>query len=254
MTFNIRCGYCEDINNINHWSKRKTLVAQVIRNENPDLIGLQEAEQFQIHDLEELLVDYNWVGVGRDDGQTLGEATAIFYRKGRLNLQSQKTLWISETPEKVSKGWDAALNRTVTILKLRDTFFQKDFQIFNTHLDHLGLVARYKGSEFLKNLIGSVPANLPVILTGDFNFNRNFDAYNLLIENLDDTQFVPFSNSYGGDQTFNGFGTDKNEHNKIDYIFVNKSWVTLSHNIILQKFDGRFPSDHYPIIVSLDYK
>ena len=119
MTYNIRCGFCEDSSSVNNWSKRKYLVAYLIKNHNPDLIGLQEAEMFQVKELIEMLDEYDWYGVSREDGKEGGESTAILYRTKRFSPEQKQTLWLSETPELVSKGWDAMFKRTVTIIKLK---------------------------------------------------------------------------------------------------------------------------------------
>ena len=106
MTYNIRCGYCEDSSSVNNWSNRKYLVAYLIKSHNPDLIGLQEAEMFQVKELIEMLGNYDWYGVSREDGKEGGESTAILYRKKRFELEEKQTLWLSETPDIVSKGCD----------------------------------------------------------------------------------------------------------------------------------------------------
>jgi endonuclease/exonuclease/phosphatase family metal-dependent hydrolase len=255
MTFNIRCGSCEDSSSINHWSKRKSLVRELIKSQAPDIIGLQEAEQFQIKDLANLLGDYDWIGVGRDDGKEAGEATVIFFRKSRFSLLTQKTLWLSDTPEVVSRGWDGKLNRTVTILKLKDNNSNgREFYFYNTHLDHVGQQARAEGLQLIVRLMNSGSENLPLILTGDFNFTRDFWAYNIIASRLLDAQFISQSPPEGGNQTFNGFGSSTDPNNKIDYIFVSDSWNVISHRISTQLYEGRYPSDHFPVEARLTLK
>ncbi|MFZ1279286.1 MAG: endonuclease/exonuclease/phosphatase family protein, partial [Ignavibacteriaceae bacterium] len=109
MSYNIRCGFCEDSSSVNNWSNRKYLIAYLIKSHKPDLIGLQEAEMFQVNELIEMLDEYDWYGVSREDGKVKGESTAILYKKKRVKPLTKKTLWLSETPNLVSKGWDAAL-------------------------------------------------------------------------------------------------------------------------------------------------
>lgn len=247
MTYNIRCAYCEDSSDVNHWSKRKFLVAYLIKTDNPDLIGLQEAEQFQIKDLIKMLDDYEFYGVGREDGKEKGESAAILYRKNRFVPLSKKTLWLSETPEMVSKGWDAALNRTVTILKLKDLKSSREFYLFNTHFDHLGEKARTESSRLIINETNKFSNNLPVILTGDFNYTSKSDGYKIITRTLSDANFVS-PKSTGGNISFNGFGKEIEPDNKIDFIFVNNQIEVLTHTIDTTTFNGLYPSDHYPII------
>lgn len=254
MTYNIRCGYCEDSSDVNNWSKRKYLVAYVIKNHNPDLIGLQEAEQFQIKDLVEMLDDYDWIGVGREDGKEKGESAAIIYRKNRFVLEEQKTLWLSETPELVSKGWDAALNRTVTIVKLKDLKSSKEFYFFNTHFDHIGEIARTESSRLIISEIDKLAASYTVILTGDFNYTSRSDGYKIIIEKLSDAKTISKNESIGGSITFNGFGKDIQPDNKIDFIFVNDKTEVINHIIDTTTYNDLYPSDHYPVISELKLK
>jgi endonuclease/exonuclease/phosphatase family metal-dependent hydrolase len=128
------------------------------------------------------------------------------------------------------------------------------FLFLNTHLDHLGIQARIKGASLLLKLSERIGQFLPKILVGDFNFTREFEAYSILHEKLKDTQFSSLTPPTGGDQTFNDFGSDKNIHNKIDFVFTDSQWDTLTHSILTQTYNSRFPSDHYPIITSLNLK
>jgi len=254
ITYNIRCGYCEESSSVNHWSKRKFLVAKIIAKLNPDLIGLQEAEQFQIKDLTQMLGDYEWYGIGREDGKENGESTAILYRRDRFILDGQKTLWLSETPEIISKGWDAAFNRTVTITLLEDITTSKEFYFFNTHFDHVGEEARTKSSKLFVDEINKFPADVPVILTGDFNYTSNSDGYRIITSKLYDAMVISKEKSIGGNKTFNGFGKDIQPENKIDFIFVNDKVEVLNQLIDTTTFNGLYPSDHYPVIAKIKLK
>lgn len=254
MTYNIRCGYCEDSSSVNNWSKRKYLVAQIIAKHNPDLIGLQEAEQFQIKDLVKMLGDYNWYGVGREDGKEKGESTAILYRKDRFIMDGQKTLWLSETPEIVSKGWDAAFNRTVTIVLLEDIINSKEFYFLNTHFDHIGEKARTESSRLFIDEISKFDKYIPVILTGDFNYTSSSTGYKIITSKLSDAMNISKQKSIGGNITFNGFGKDIQPENKIDFIFVNMNVQVLIHSIDTTTFNRLYPSDHYPVIAEIKLK
>jgi endonuclease/exonuclease/phosphatase family metal-dependent hydrolase len=251
MTYNIRCGFCEDSSSVNHWSKRKNVVAQIIAKNNPDLIGLQEAEQFQIKDLVQILGNYNWYGVGREDGKEKGESTAILYRKDRFIMDGEKTIWLSETPEIISKGWDAAFNRTVTIILLEDMINSKEFYFFNTHFDHIGEKARTESSKLFVDEVSKFDKKIPVILTGDFNFSSNSDGYKIITSKLFDAMNISKQKSTGGNITFNGFGEDMIPNNKIDFIFINNNVEVLDHQIDTTTFSGLYPSDHYPVIANI---
>lgn len=250
MTYNIRCGYCEDSSDVNNWSNRKYLVAYMIKTHSPDLIGLQEAEMFQVKELIEMLDEYDWYGVSREDGKEGGESTAILFRKNRFTVEEKKTLWLSETPELVSKGWDAMYKRTVTIIKLKDLMSSKEFYYLNTHLDHIGEVARSESSEMIVNEIGKYSIKYPVMLSGDFNYTSSSDGYKIITSKLFDAKSIS-KNESGGNITFNGFGKDIQPDNKIDFIFANNEVEVLNHLIDTTTFNGLYPSDHYPVITEI---
>jgi endonuclease/exonuclease/phosphatase family metal-dependent hydrolase len=248
MTYNIRCGFCEDSSNVNNWSKRKYLVAYLIKNHNPDLIGLQEAEMFQVKELIEMLDEYDWYGVSREDGKEGGESTAILYRTERFLPEQKQTLWLSETPGLVSKGWDAMFKRTVTITKFKDLKSQKEFYYFNTHFDHIGETARTESSRLILKEITKYSADYPVILSGDFNYTSTAEGYKIITSKLSDSKYISKAESAGGNITFNGFGNDIRPDNKIDFIFVNDKVEVLNHLIDTTTFIGLYPSDHFPVI------
>ena len=251
MTYNIRCGFCEDSSDVNNWSKRKYLVAYLIKNHNPDLIGLQEAEMFQVNELIEMLDEYDWYGVSREDGKEGGESTAILYRTKRFLPEQKQTLWLSETPGIVSKGWDAMFKRTVTIIKLKDLVSLKEFYYLNTHLDHIGENARTESSKLLVNEIGKYSTDYPVILTGDFNYTSTAEGYKIITSKLFDSKYSSKTESVGGNITFNGFGNDIKPDNKIDFIFVNDNVEVLNHTTDTTTFNGLYPSDHFPVIAEI---
>jgi len=253
MTYNIRCGFCEDSSSVNNWSNRKYLIAYLIKSHKPDLIGLQEAEMFQVNELIEMLDEYDWYGVSREDGKKKGESTAILYKKKRFKPLIKNTFWLSETPDRVSKGWDAALNRTVTVIKFKDKKLKKEFYYANTHFDHIGEIARKESSRLIVNLLSKYSKDFSVIFSGDLNYTSTSDGYKILSEKLFDSKLVA-ENESGGNITFNGFGKDIQPDNKIDFIFVNDKVSVLSHIVDTTLFNGLYPSDHYPVIAEIKIK
>ena len=252
MSYNIRCGSCEQPTSTDHWKKRKYFVAHLIKSHNPDVIGLQEAEIFQVEDLVEMLDDYSWMGVGREDGRDKGETTAILFRTARFTLQGQQTLWLSPTPHQPSMGWDAILRRTLSIAKLADKLTKQSLFVLNTHFDSEGVNARLEGAKLILAEAAKLDAQAPLVLMGDFNLLASTDVYQILTQNLSDAEKHSATPATGGHQTFNDFGKDTNPNNKIDYVFVNAHAKVLSHHIDTTTYNSAFPSDHYPIIVKLD--
>ena len=257
MTFNIR--YDEPRDNANAWPNRKELVASMIRFHNADLVGVQEALKRQMDDLEALLPEYAWLGVGRADGKASGEYSAIFYRRKRFQSLESSTFWLSETPNVPSAGWDAAYPRIVTWTKLRDRTTGKVFFLFNTHFDHRGVKARTESARLLLNRINQSDPALPVVVTGDFNFTEDADGYQLLTGKnsavssklvLLDTRYVSQHGHHGPTSTFNEFKALV-PGKKIDYVFVKGNIRVVQHGALSDTWDGRFPSDHLPVLAEI---
>ena len=246
MSFNIRCGFCEQPTDLNHWSRRKALVADIIEKSGADIIGLQEAEKFQVLDLVQALPQYEWYGIGRDEGQT-GEMNAILVRTSRFKMEGPRTLHLSPTPEQISLGWDARYKRTLTIAKLRDLKTGKNINFFNSHFDHIGKIARLNSAKLIVEEARKLNQE-PIVLTGDFNDRPGFDGYTVLATELFDAAMISNETAKGGDNSFNGFGREIRPGNKIDYIFVSKHFEVQNHTINTKLYNGNYPSDHYPLI------
>lgn len=251
MSYNIRFDNPAD--GVNAWPNRIEKVAALIRKYNPDIIGVQEALHHQLHDLIRVLPDYSFIGVGRDDGKEAGEYSAILYKHGRFGLLSNQTHWLSETPEiPGSKSWDAAITRIVTIARFYDKELKREFGIFNTHFDHVGKEARVHSAQQLLNLVTDARTkneNLPIVLTGDFNCERNEAPYEVLIKNelLHDTK--PANDPTG---TFCEFEVGSIECRAIDYIFHTKEWILRGYKVI-EDHDGKYyPSDHLPVLTEFE--
>jgi endonuclease/exonuclease/phosphatase family metal-dependent hydrolase len=257
MTYNIRYAGNEETDGVNVWSKRKKLVASMISFHHADIIGLQEALLLQLNDLTELLPGYSWVGVGRDDGENKGEFSAILFRSNRFGVIKHSTFWLSDTPDKPSMGWDAAFPRVVTWVEVKDKEAGKIFFIFNTHYDHIGVTARNNSSKLLKKRIAEIVDDQSIIVMGDFNTQDSTEAYEILTEQSDnkitlyDAQSKSQTEHHGSNVTFNGFGTSIEPGNKIDFIFVTNDIEVLQHGVIDELVDGRYPSDHMPVVAEV---
>jgi len=252
MSYNIRVAVDEGINS---WENRKEKVASMIRFHRADVIGLQEALKEQIEDLLELLPEYSWHGVGRDDGKEKGEYSAILFRTGKFQLLGGSTFWLSETPDTVSVGWDAALPRIVTWVLLKENESQRMFYHFNTHFDHVGIEARKNSAklilEKIKEITSGKTSAESVVITGDFNSRPESDVYKIMAEEFSDAKNISKNGHYGSSISFNGFGKSLEEGNRIDCIFVNDQIIVKQHGIIGETFEGNYPSDHMPVIAEI---
>lgn len=251
MSFNIRCGFCEPPDDVNHWSRRKSLVADLIGKHDPDLIGLQEAVIDQARDLAGLMPQYDWIGVGREDGKEQGEANIVMFKRSRFELLEHKTLWLSPTPGVIGKGWDAAFNRTLTMARLRDRRNGRELWLLDTHFDHQGVQARVESARLIVRLRASLDTQLPLVLVGDFNSTRESEAYPLLADALHDSARISRSPPRGGEVSFNDFGKGREPGRLIDFIFVSDAVDVLSYRILTKRYRGRYPSDHFPVLVRL---
>ncbi|MBD0297820.1 MAG: endonuclease/exonuclease/phosphatase family protein [Flavisolibacter sp.] len=258
MTFNIR--YNNPGDSMNAWPYRKDKAAAQILFHQAHIVGVQEALHDQMMDLQQQLKQYKYVGVGRDDGKQKGEYSAIFYDTARLQLLQTETFWLSEQPNVPgSKSWDAAITRIVTWARYRDKKTRKVFYAFNTHFDHLGKIARRESAKLLLQKIQAIAGNNPTIVTGDFNAIPSDEPIQVLTDNtnafhLINTISISQQPHYGPTGTFNGFMRNELTNEPIDHIFVTnmtKGVKVLQHATLSESWQGRFSSDHFPVIASI---
>ncbi|HET6768901.1 MAG TPA: endonuclease/exonuclease/phosphatase family protein [Chitinophagaceae bacterium] len=257
MTFNIRYNTKND--SLNAWPYRKDNAASQIQFHHAHILGVQEALNEQMMDLSKSLSRYKYVGVGRDDGKTKGEYSAIFYDTVRMKIIESSTFWLSLTPEVAgSKSWDAAITRIVTWAKFQDAASKKTFFVFNTHFDHIGKEARRESARLLKQKVKDIAGKHPVIITGDFNSMPSDDPIRILVDENDadrftDSKAISETPHYGPQGTFNAFGPKERDNEPIDFIFLKGKWKVKQHATLSQTWEGRFSSDHFPVFAKLSF-
>ena len=248
ISYNIRLNLASD--GVNAWPNRKDNVKALVKFYDTDILCVQEAlpEQF-----DELLVntDFDVVGVGRDDGKRKGEFSAIYFNKKRFVKKDGGTFWLSLTPDVPSKGWDAALNRICSWVKLYDRSNKKEFIVFNTHYDHIGVQARIESAKLIKQKIQQIAPTLPVVFTGDLNVTPETEAIATIKSFLTDSKEISIEPPYGPTGTFNAFKWDSPLKDKIDYIFVNKAFKVQKFAVLSDSKDQRYYSDHLPVFAKL---
>ena len=265
MTYNIRYAAQNPTGDEKPWSVRRPLMAAQLDHEfagRPDsLVCFQEALYEQVENLKTDLGDgWNYVGVGRDDGDKGGEFSPIFYQSSEWKLQENKTYWLSETPDVVgSVGWDAALPRIVTVAKFQHRETKTPLVYMCTHFDHRGQVAREQSAELLVDIAdewsGSGKSRTPIFLGGDLNVDPSNPAYQTLASKLNDAKdVVPKEHHYGHDMTYTGFDHDTSNDSEIDHIFVKDpsglGWISFA--VLNTLFDDDvFISDHRPVVVDV---
>ena len=255
ITFNIRYNNKND--SLNAWPYRKDIAASQVLFHQTHILGVQEALHDQVMDLSRSLSRYKYIGVGRNDGKTKGEYSAIFYDTVRLKLLQSSTFWLSLTPEVPgSKGWDADITRIVTWAKFSDIKTRKLFFVFNTHFDHIGQEARRESAKLLKQKVKDIAGNAPVIITGDFNAKPSDEPIKILLDDpnkFTDSKHIRITPHYGPEGTFNGFGSKERDNEPIDHIFIKGKWKVLQHATLSQSWGGRFSSDHFPVFAKLSF-
>ncbi|WP_113661716.1 endonuclease/exonuclease/phosphatase family protein [Pedobacter nanyangensis] len=248
MTYNIR--YSTEKDGVNAWSKRKDHVKALVKFHDVDILCAQEALAEQFDAILEN-TDFEAVGAGRDDGLRKGEFSPIFYNKNRFTKKDGGIFWLSQTPNVPSIGWDAMFNRVCTWVRLYDKLNKKEFLVFNTHYDHVGVQARIESAKLIKQKIQEIAPKLPVVYTGDLNVTPQTDAIATIKSFLSDSKEVSVEPPYGPDGTFNGFKFDSPLKDRIDYIFINKGFKVQKYGVITDSKDQRYFSDHLPVFAKL---
>lgn len=250
MTFNIRYNTPSD--SADAWPHRKDMAASMIRLHGADVVGLQEALKGQIEDLQDRLPDFAWFGVGRADGKEAGEFSPIFYREDRLDLLDHDTFWLSTTPsEPGSKSWDAAIERIATWGIFRDRATGEEVFVLNTHFDHVGEEARLESARLIVDRLAALAGDRPVVVMGDFNATPGSAPYEAMTAGmLRDAMHASEHPHHGPTSTWTGFREIVPDR-RIDYVFVNDGFRVVQHAILSDQWDGRFPSDHLPVLAEL---
>jgi endonuclease/exonuclease/phosphatase family metal-dependent hydrolase len=251
MSFNIRYGTAKDGENI--WTNRRDLLLDVIREQAADVIGLQEALDFQIDDIVAAIPVFGVIGVGRDDGGRKGEYAAILFRRDRFQVSDAGTFWLSDTPQVIaSKSWGNSITRICTWARFVDRD-GRAFWHFNVHLDHQSQPSRERSAQLLRTRVDARRApEEPVVITGDFNAGENNPAVMAITSSgtFVDTFRVKYPNERVVG-TFTGFDPAKIEGDKIDYVFVPAGTEVLNAAIVRTARGGRLPSDHFPVVARI---
>jgi len=254
LTYNIR--YDNPGDGDDAWPKRRYHLAAQLRFFAPDIFGIQEGLHRQLVYLNEQLPAYTRVGVGRDDGREAGEYSALFFLKKRFGLIASGTFWLSETPDSVSKGWDAALPRICTYARLHDSLAGKNVWVFNTHFDHIGVEARRRSAELIvKKIREKNTAGEQVVLMGDFNAVPQDEPIAVLTREMLDARAVSGEPPFGPEGTFNGFKFGEPVEKRIDDIFLSGMVLKVKqHAVLSDSRNCHYPSDHLPVLARMAWE
>ncbi len=253
ITYNIRLDLASDGENA--WNYRKDYFCSQLAFYEPDVFGIQEALPNQVLDIATLLPKYNHIGIGRD-GIGKGESSNIFYKKDTFEILQQDTFWLSEMPSVISKGWDAALNRICTYALFKDKKSKQIFWVFNTHLDHIGEIARTNSIQLILSKIETLNnKKYPVFFMGDFNSEPSEQRIINLKKEMLDSYYVSLEKPFGPSGTFNGFNHNEPVTKRIDYIFLSKNTKIKVNKfaVLSDSKDLKYPSDHLPIYIEISF-
>jgi len=251
MSFNIRYGTAND--GENHWLKRREDLFALLREQQADVVGLQEALHGQIEEILQAVPGYDYVGVGRSDGRRTGEYAAILYRTARLRPRRSDTFWFSDTPGVVkSTSWGNQIERICTWAYFEDREGPA-FYLYNVHLDHQSQPSRERSVALLLERIRARDPRAPAVVTGDFNAGEdNPAAVAMRASFLDSFRVLhPDAREAG---TFNGFTFGQTSGDKIDFVFVEPGTDVVEAGIVRTSRDGRYPSDHFPVTARIRLK
>lgn len=278
-TYNMRYDNKDDARAGNGWQQRYPVIASLITFHGFDIFGTQECMYHQLEDIRKSLPGYAFIGVGRDDGKQAGEHSAIFYNEKKFKLLDKGDFWMSAITDRPNKGWDAVLPRICSWGKFQNIKTGFTFFFFNLHMDHIGVNARAESAKLVLAKVKAMAGDIPAILTGDFNVDQHNESYKLIDNSgllKDAYESAPVKYALNG--TFNSFKSNAKTDSRIDHIFLTKQFKAKKYGILtdsyrskdadssattandapkelsMSKYTARQPSDHFPVMVVVEYK
>lgn len=278
-TYNIRYINKQDSLQGDGWKQRCPIICNLINYQDFDVLGTNEGYLNQLEDMQKLLPEYAYFGVGRNDGMHKGEHCAIFYKKKSVKLVDDGHFFLSETPDQPGKAWDAKNPRLCTWGKFKDIKTGKLFYYFSVHFDHKGKIAREESSKLMVAKVKEIAGKTPVIVAGDLNFRQGTPGYLTLansgiLKDASDAAEIVFAQT----GSFNGFKTNYHARERIDHMMVSSSWkvkrfailtyaywvpvdaegkAVLADSLKLKvkedSYQVHFPSDHFPLAAQLEF-
>lgn len=253
-TYNLRNDNKEDSLKGNGWGHRYPVICKIVQFNDLDIFGTQEGKHNMLENMVDSLPGYKYIGIGRDDGKTKGEYSAIFYKTTRFKILKQGNFWLSTITDRPNKGWDAVLPRICTWAQFQDIKTGFKFYFFNLHMDHIGVVARKESAHLVLQKIKEMAGNSATIFTGDFNVDQHNESYKEVLSTgvlQDCFNLAPIKLATNG--SFNAFNLNTKTDSRIDHIFVTKQFNVKRYAILTNSYNGKAPSDHYPVVAIMNY-
>lgn len=253
-TYNLRNDNKQDSLKGNGWGDRYPVICKIVQFNDLDIFGTQEGKHNMLENMVDSLPGYKYIGIGRDDGKTKGEYSAIFYKTTRFKILKQGNFWLSTITDRPNKGWDAVLPRICTWAQFQDIKTGFKFYFFNLHMDHIGVVARKESAHLVLKKIKEMAGNAATIFTGDFNVDQHNESYKEVLSTgvlQDCYNLAPIKLATNG--SFNAFNLNTKTDSRIDHIFVTKQFNVKRYAILTNSYNGKAPSDHYPVVAIMNY-
>ena len=250
MSYNIRLATPKD--GTNAWMYRCGATLEMIEDQKPDVIGVQEALADQVRFVDEFTTNYDYVGVGRTDGKSKGEHMAIYWNKKTVKMLKWGTFWLSETPDTPSKGFGANYSRNATWGIFKHKPSGVTFYYINTHLDHQVANAQIEGMKLISQHFEKYRGVYPLFLTGDLNIKANNVALDVIESYMYNAREAAPASSTDFNTTYNGYV--KNKDSIIDHIYCNREQYVVRYHTINEDYGVNFVSDHYPIYAIIKLK
>ena len=246
MSCNVRCLTPMDLGK-KSWFYRADLLMENMEDLAPGIIGFQEVTSWQDDYLVEVLPGYDSV-IDYRDQSVIAEGCPIFYHTMLYELKDKGSFWLSETPEVMSKDWGAAHYRICSYVILRDRASQKEFVVFNTHLDHVSDEARIRGIAVVLEKIAQF-GGLPAVIMGDFNALEGSETYLSATEHFLDAQYAAAETMQG--HTYQNWGNPE-KYKRLDYFMISREgWNALRYAVVQPVHDGVYSTDHCPIVLKM---
>lgn len=267
ISFNLRADFKHD--KLNRWDFRKEYAMKLIRDSGATIIGVQELLPKMRMDVQSLLDNYTVLGWGRYHGTKPGgdEHSDIIIKNDDADVDFYKTFWLSKNNDEVSRAYYAFFPRICTVAEVYVKALGQRVRVFNTHFDHICGMARVLGVNIILRTMSELNEEqpMPTILMGDMNASPKSRPIRILRENLHPYSNIHLSDAYSSCKpesirnTHHGFKqtagllTKLIDRAPIDYIFVSDEFKVLDVYADHSSDNGRFPSDHFPIVATLQF-
>lgn len=253
-SYNIRVAAKADVETGNGWDIRKEPLADLIKNHDFDIVGTQEGNFSQMSDLLKLLPEYDYVGYPYAGADSKGHTASVVFKKDKFEVLDDGVFWYSETPDVESIGWDATDTRICTWAKLKHKPDGRQFYFFTSHFYWRNVTARQNsGKLHIQKIREIAEDDLPIISTGDFNSISSTEQVKDILTWLKDAYEITETPPAGPVATaFPGGVFEGEPTSRIDYVFVNDKVRVLTYSVLNDSYNnGRYPSDHFPVVCDL---